>query len=163
MTNPRPAPNSLYRGVTLIETLLYIGLFGALITGVLLTVYPLLTGADRLNERVTEEGEAAFVLHKIAAALSAEEIVSIDIPDPDLLIINRAGGDTISIRQGATSNSIELSDGGTFIPLTASRAEFTNFSASYTASTGGNMPHTVTVSFSVGGENYSRTYHVYFN
>ena len=55
-----------------------------------------------------------------------------------------------------------MEEGGTELPLTASRTGFSNFLVTYTASTGGNIPHTVTVQFDIGGESYSRTYHVYF-
>lgn len=147
------------RGFTLIETLLYIGLFGVLLTSVVLVAYPLMTGADRLNQRVTEEGEAAFVLHKIASALYAAEVTDIEISSGALIIWN--GADAVTFRE--EDDAIELSRGGTFTPLTASRVVFSDFSADYTASTGGNIPHTLVVNFTVGGESYSRTYHVYFN
>ena len=157
MTNRRPARK---RGFTLIETLLYIGLFGILLTSMVMIAYPLMTGADRLNQRVTEEGEAAFVLHKVSAALHTEKISSISVAS-QTLTINRAGGpDSISIRE--ESGEIKMEEGGTELPLTGSRTGFSNFLVTYTASTGGNIPHTVTVQFDIGGESYSRTYHVYF-
>src|SRR3989344_5005047 len=113
------------KGFTLIETLIYIALFGVILTGVITAAYPLITGADRLSQRVTAESEAAFVLHKIAWTLSSASDVSVV---GDVLTVTRLPSGTVTFQQGITTlNSIEISDGGAFIPLTASRVKFSNF------------------------------------
>ena len=151
-------------GFTLIETLIYIALFGIILTGVITAAYPLITGADRLSQRVTAESEAQFVLHKIGWALSVTPISSIDVTTPGKLRILQSGGGVLSIRQGETTlDSIEISDGGVFIPLTASRVKFSNFSVTPpTIPAAGNAPHQLTVSFTADGESFSQTYNTYY-
>lgn len=66
--NMRAFPN--HRGFTLVETVLYIGLFGILFSGIFISIYPLFTNAERLTRASTIESESAFILAKIRYILS---------------------------------------------------------------------------------------------
>lgn len=57
-------------GFTLIETIIYVGLFGIMFTGIFVSIYPFFTGAERLSRNIASEGETAFILAKIRYALS---------------------------------------------------------------------------------------------
>ena len=146
-------------GFTLIETLIYIALFGIILTGVITAAYPLITGADRLSQRVTAESEAAFVLHKIAWALSSEPIspASPQVTGGNVLTIHFASGGSIAV---AEAGGVITMNG---TALTASRAQFLNFSVTPpTIPAAGNAPHQLTVSFTADGESFSQTYNTYY-
>src|SRR3990167_6326959 len=87
------------KGFTLLETLIYIALLGMLLTGVLLTAYPLFTGAERITKNVTAEGEAAFILRKISWALSSAASVSTPSAGSSgaTLTVGQVGGGSITI------------------------------------------------------------------
>ena len=57
-------------GFTLIESIVYIGLFGIMVSGLFISIYPFFTGAEQLSRNITIEGESAFMLRKIHFALS---------------------------------------------------------------------------------------------
>ena len=153
------------KGFTLIETLIYIALFGVILTGVITAAYPLITGAEKLSQRVVAESESTFVLHKIGWALSSAPISNIDdVSMPEKLRIIQVGGGVLSIQQGInTPNSIEISDGpAVFTPLTASRVIFSNFTVVHTAPAVPGAPHTIRIDFIAGGQSYSQTYNVFY-
>src|SRR3989344_6040986 len=63
-------------GFTLIETILYIGLFAILVGGILVSVYPIFTNTGRSSLQVTVDTEAGFLLRKFAWALSSINAVT---------------------------------------------------------------------------------------
>ena len=70
-------------GFTLIETLVYIALFGLIMGGVLMTVFQLLESSVALSGKTYVEGEANFVLRKISWALSSASSTVPSLPaDP---------------------------------------------------------------------------------
>ena len=69
MTKEMPVPNK-NSGFTLIETIIYIGLFSLIFTGIFVSIHPLFTGAARMTSNIAIEGESAFILAKIEYALS---------------------------------------------------------------------------------------------
>lgn len=144
------------RGFTLVETLLYIALFGILLTGVVMSAYPLITGADKLSVNVVEESEASFVFQKIEWALSSASAVS--SPSSSELRVTRVGGGSVWFRQ--TGNFIEISEdvGISWFSLNATRAVVSSFTVSVVSGT----PNTITVSFNVGSGVYSQTYNVFY-
>lgn len=52
-------------GFTLLETIIYIGLFSTLFTGIITSVYPLFTIASLQGKQITIQAEASFILDKI--------------------------------------------------------------------------------------------------
>lgn len=145
------------KGFTLVETLMYIALFSVVITGIVMSSYPLITGTERLSQRVTAESEAMFVLHKIGSALSSASSLSV------------SGGNTLTVTP-LSGSPYSFSLNGAFvekngIPLSVSRVTFSNFSVSAISDPpagAGNVPHTVTVSFDADEQSFSQTYHVYY-
>ena len=59
------------RGFTLIETIVYVALFGVLMAGILPAVYSVLQGGAQINRRATVQDEENFVFRKIGWALSS--------------------------------------------------------------------------------------------
>lgn len=68
--NPNVTSKKPISGFTLIETIIYVGLFGIMFTGIFISIYPFFTGAERLSRNVAAEGETAFILAKIQYALT---------------------------------------------------------------------------------------------
>lgn len=69
-------------GVTLLEAIIYVALFSALTTGVLMSVYPLFTGAARHTELIATHSDIVFILKKIEQTLSD----SITTPSSTILV-----------------------------------------------------------------------------
>lgn len=57
------------RAFTLIEVIIYLTLFSILMSGILVSVYPLLSHSERLTTHVLRESEVAFITEKIRNAL----------------------------------------------------------------------------------------------
>jgi type II secretory pathway pseudopilin PulG len=99
------------RGFTLIESIIYIGLFGIMCTGIFVSMYPLFTNAERLSKNILTESETVFILNKINYALS-QGITSLEssITEPeegmtsDTLTIENDAGEIFSFAVD-TSNS----------------------------------------------------------
>lgn len=130
------------RAFTLLETIIYIALLSVILTGLMVAVYPLFTGAERNTAKVNAEGEAAFILRKVAWALSSAASVS----EPAA----GSSGDTLTIVGGVSlaenDGAIEV-DG---VPITNSRVEVSDFSVTHTAPSG-NTPRLIEVSFKIDG------------
>ena len=78
------------QGFTLIEVIIYIGLFGILMSGIVIATYQLLDSGERNNKSVSIQEEGTFLNRKINWALSNATEVSVDgngalvITRPDL-------------------------------------------------------------------------------
>ena len=94
-----PQPSVRYHnvGFTLIETIIYIGLFGIMITGIFVSMYPLFTNAQRLTANILIDGESAFILTKIKYALAHT--------------ITSTQGVIISPKEGETANVLTITNG----------------------------------------------------
>jgi type II secretory pathway pseudopilin PulG len=156
------------RGFTLIETIIYIGLFSLIFTGIFVSIHPLFTGAARMTRNIAIEGESAFILAKIEYALSdtitAQE-GTITTPTEGAtsttLVVEFDGAERFAFALD-NSNSfcsaplvckmLTLSeDGAAAQPLNAGRVQIENFSVTHVAPTGG-APRYLDVSFTANGE-----------
>ncbi len=130
-------------GFTLIETLLYIALFAIILTGVIMSAYPLITGSESLSAHVTAQGEAGFVLRKFSWAFS--DVVSVTVSGGNTLTVTQPSGSLVFTED---TGAIELNG----VPLTASRVAFSNFAVSKTIPASG--PEYIEVEFDAGTEHY---------
>jgi type II secretory pathway pseudopilin PulG len=163
-------------GFTLLETIIYIGLFSLIFSGIFVSIFPIFTGAERLTKNIAIEGESAFVLAKIDYAL-AHTITSEDggiisplagAPASNELVIGRDTDNNGSFDEEQfrfvedNSNTfctaplvckmLTLSENGApALPLNATRVHMENFSVSHTAPTAGE-PRYLDISFTAGGE-----------
>lgn len=74
MTRQKPQFN---RGVSLLETVIYVALFAILITGTLVSVYTIIGGSARLQAKAMVQEEGAFLVGKIDWALNGAKNVFI--------------------------------------------------------------------------------------
>jgi type II secretory pathway pseudopilin PulG len=160
---PMPAYPKHNRGFTLMETIVYIGLFGIMFTGIFVSTYPLFTSAERLTQNIAIEGESAFILSKIRYVLShavTSSAVTVTSPSPntsaDTLVIEDAGGELFHFALDTslafctplyTCTMLTLSeDEGDALPLNAQRVRIENFTVYHGAPSGG-APRYLDVSF----------------
>ncbi|MBI3589348.1 MAG: prepilin-type N-terminal cleavage/methylation domain-containing protein [Candidatus Liptonbacteria bacterium] len=64
-------------GFTLIEVIVYMGLFSLVVGGLLVATYTIIEGSSRLQSRVVVNEEAEFLLRKINWALTGAGAVSV--------------------------------------------------------------------------------------
>ncbi|MES2059838.1 MAG: prepilin-type N-terminal cleavage/methylation domain-containing protein [Patescibacteria group bacterium] len=79
------------RGFTLIELVIYIALFGVLMTGASVATYQLLEGGTRNETAVAIQEEGSFLNRKINWALTGATIAIVS-PDGSVLTINKIPG-----------------------------------------------------------------------
>lgn len=111
------------RGLTLIETIIYIGLLGMLMIGAMTTVYSLLESGVAVSTDTTTQDEGNFVLAKIAWALGSQSNILVPSSSYDTsLTLIQEDGTSITIRQ--TGETVEMRvDAGAYLPLTSSNVE----------------------------------------
>jgi hypothetical protein len=133
------------RGVTLLETVIYIALLSAILTGIVVSVYPLFSGLERTGSKVLAESEAAFALRKVAWVLSDATAIAAPAAGASGSALTVTGpGGTVSIAQSGTT----LAQGGT--PLLSSRVAVSNVLVRHVAPSGA-TPRLIEVEFDIGG------------
>ncbi len=155
-------------GFTLIETIIYIGLFSLIFTGIFVSIHPLFTGAARMTSNIAIEGESAFILAKIEYALS-DTITSPEgvVTTPTAgttgnTLLLEFDGDERFVFAMDNSNAfcspplvckmLTLSeDGAAAQPLNAGRVQIENFSVTH-VDPPGDGPRYLDVSFTANGE-----------
>lgn len=114
------------RGFTLIETVIYIALFGLFMSGVLLSVYGMLQSGDQFSNRTAATNEGAFVTAKIDWALRS--LTTVTTPSSGYgtsLSVTRSDGTQVDVR--LSSGVIEMRiNGGSYIPLTTNNVTVTS-------------------------------------
>lgn len=151
------------RGFTLIETILYVGLFGIMFTGIFLSIYPFFTGAEKLSNSIATESEIAFILSKIQFAIT-DTVTStqgqITIPaegeTSNTLSLSYNTNERYIFAEDATNafctppltcSMLTLAEGPhTPLPLNSERVDIKNFTVTHVAPTG-NIPRSIEVSF----------------
>jgi type II secretory pathway pseudopilin PulG len=138
------------RGFTLLETIIYIGLFGILMSGVLVAVYQLIDGGVHNAHSVAIQEEGLFINRKMSWALSGASAVN--APDAKTLEITRPDlGAQSPIRISEDSGMMRLARGSAApLPLTTSELVVSSTTITIIPSTGG-IPASVRVSYQVEG------------
>lgn len=142
------------RGFTLIETIIYIGLFGILMSGIFVTIHPLIYGAEHISASIAAESEAAFILRKIDWAFAtihveAADTVTVNETD-DTITLNPTGpGATVVFKPNGTDDGLIYDDGDEYL-LNAERVAITDFTVTDHPASGG-LPRYIEYSFRSGG------------
>ena len=112
-------------GFTLIEVMIYIALFSILMGGVFITVFRLLDGSNKLNNKITIQEEGNFVLRKLDWMFTGLDSANLPVVSgtgcSQSLSIQKINfpGNPILLR--FNTNSLELKEGaGAYLPLTTS-------------------------------------------
>ncbi len=155
-------------GFTLIETLLYLGLFSLLIGGIIACTYPLFTNTDRMHEYTLRETEILFMTEKLRAALRTlvtDPSVTIDTPAPGetahTLIVKRGASELLRIEEDHSLSycnppqictTLLWSMGDTpLLPLHNARVSIDSFVVTHTAPHGG-LPRMLNITITADGD-----------
>ncbi len=142
-------------GFTLMETMIYIALFGILMSGAVVGVYNLVLSNDRniLESRIQEEG--VFINRKINWALTGATSVSVN-GGGDTLTINRPSlGVQSPLKITTTSGLVYISRGaGVSVPISSERFKIHDMNFVYTASVNG-RPSSIYISFFINDKQFT--------
>jgi len=128
------------RGVTLIETLVYLALFGILMSGGIVAAYNIFQSSDRNSAKILIEEEGDFLLGKINWSLSA--ISAINSPasgssGSELLVTSTTTGvGTIDIKPDTSLKNITMTRAGVTQTLNNSNTVVSNILFDHETSAG---------------------------
>jgi type II secretory pathway pseudopilin PulG len=149
------------RGFTLIETIVYIGLFALLIGGSIITTYQILRASERAGVKSTVQDEESFVLRKIDWALGSIDPTKSYTPSSGTattLSLTQYGSTNVIIVR-LNGSKVEMSeDGGTtYYPLTTSNVDVTGLTFTYIAPSG-NGPAGISATLTIKNDTDSQTF-----
>ena len=148
-------------GFTLIETIIYVALLGALLSGAIVAAFSLSDGAEKNITALETKEEAAFIEDKMGWALRNATSVSVS---GNRLTIYRMTDDTFAATGNPIvfyrANSKFLIQRGTAspVPLTDDTSPVSAFGVSLKSS---GHYRQVSVTFDISGETFATTYSVY--
>jgi prepilin-type N-terminal cleavage/methylation domain-containing protein len=151
-----------HKGFTLIETMIYIALFAVLVSGVIIASMPIITGAQRMNDRIMIENEVALVAKTIPSLVPQARVITAPEAgtEGDILTLTTysAGGPEITYTFYADQGAIVARAGPTGIPvpvtpLTASRVQFESFHVRHIAGTS-ELPAAIEFTFAANSRTY---------
>ena len=149
-------------GFTLIETIIYIGLFAVIMTMGLPAVFQLLEGSGQTNGKATVQDEENFVLRKIDWALGSIDPSKSYTPSlgtSAMLSLTRYDGTKVAVRQSGTEVQISEDGGVTYLPLTSSNVSVSALSFTYIAPSGSG-PAGISATMTMNGFDASTTKYI---
>lgn len=133
-------------GFTLLESIIYIGLFTLIIGGAVISTYYIFDSNSRLQGKVYSQQEGNFVLSKFNWALSGSSTATVQV-SPPVLAVTRAGV-VYTFSFDAAKKAVTLSrDGGVAEVLNNDAAPVSNFAAARLVTAG--EPDKVSMSFNI--------------
>jgi prepilin-type N-terminal cleavage/methylation domain-containing protein len=154
------------RGFTLIETIIYVALFGILMVGTISAVNPIFTGVERMNQKVIIENEVTLVSRTITSLIPQASSISVPsigttFNSLTLATWNTGGpiiGYTFGVQDGAVISNVSVNGAPTgSTTMTASRVRFDSMSVKRVAASGG-TPAYIELSYVVTGAGTTTTY-----
>jgi hypothetical protein len=110
----------MMRGFTLIETTIYIALLSIIMTGVLVSVYDIISSGSLIADKTTTEDEGNFVLGKLAWTFGDVKMVSPTGYFSTPITITRTDG-VSTVQMRLNNGVIEMKEnGGSYTPVTTS-------------------------------------------
>ncbi len=142
-------------GTTLIEVLIYITIFGFIMTSALMATYQILTGSQSLDNKNYTEEEAGFIIAKINWALN--DISAINSPGPNLswttLSVTKNGVGNIAFT--LSTDDVTLNT----VKLNSDRVVITDLNFEHIRKTGTSNVDSIKTSFKANGK-YFETLHL---
>ena len=145
--------HSLQKGFTMLEVLIYIALFGLLMTGAVVSAFQLLESGQRQDRSFAAQQEGTFVNRKLAWALAPATAVSVS-PDGNILTITRPDLG-LNLLVDASSTPVMFKRGSNaWVPL--SSAGLTVENAHFVVLPPANgLPTAVELAYTLGGKEFS--------
>jgi prepilin-type N-terminal cleavage/methylation domain-containing protein len=150
--------HSTQKGFTLIEVVVYLGLFSVLMSGVIVSAYNIIESEKRNETKGLLNNEAEYIVGKINWALTGAQVVNIPTPGTSgsLLSLNRVistanGVPTItSVSIGLSVTDITITIGSNpSEKLNNNDTEITNLTFSRNSGTSSGSPESVTATATV--------------
>jgi len=138
-------------GFTLIEVIVYIGLFGLLMSGVIVATYQLLDGGSKNQIATSVQEEGLFMYRKINWALSGAAKVTSNASNTLSIVRNDLGSDSPLVFTAINNNQMTLKR-GTGLPFVLNSDTFDVTEVGFTVSPGSGGPTSITVAFKVRGK-----------
>ena len=133
-------------GFTLIETLIYLALFGILVAGIGAATYAIVESAGRDQTRVTSQEEAGFLLGKLNWALSGASSITVTASS---LTVNKFSFASNPLVFDLSANKLRLKEGaGTATDLNSDAVKVINLAFTDIPAAGG-KPEGVTAAFTL--------------
>ncbi|MBM3261540.1 type II secretion system protein [Candidatus Kaiserbacteria bacterium] len=149
-------------GFTLMETIVYIGLFGIIMAMGMLSVHQLLGGSAQVNKKSTVQDEQNFVLRKIIGALGSIDPTETYTPSSGTsatLSFTRYDGMQVAVRLSGTRVEMSENGGTTYEPITTDNVSVSNLMFTYVAPSGAG-PAGIAASVTVDGLEASTTRYI---
>ncbi len=145
------------RGFTLIETIIYIGLFALIIGGSFLAVYQILQGSAQVAVKSTVQDEESFALRKIEWALGSVQTISSPVSGTSgTLSLTRYDGTQVVVRLNGTKIELSENGGTSYLPITSDNVPVNALSFAYVQS--GVGPAGITASMTIKDVNDPQTF-----
>jgi type II secretory pathway pseudopilin PulG len=101
---------SYNKGFTLIETLVYLGLYSIIMTGALVSVYSIFSSSAHNEARSMVQEEGSFLIGKIDWAMSNAKIISAPASTGSTLTLTRYDGTVVTL--SLTGTDLQIVDSG---------------------------------------------------
>lgn len=134
-------------GFTLIEVILYIGLFVLIMSAVILATYNMIASTDKSQYRSLMHNEGQFVIRKFESSLDNAQSIAV-AADGSLDITNADNSHTIISRTGSKINLNNIPLNGDIAPAVS--LDFSTTSATH--------PAEVTINFEMKNIYYDETF-----
>ncbi|MEK7531137.1 MAG: prepilin-type N-terminal cleavage/methylation domain-containing protein [Patescibacteria group bacterium] len=140
------------RAFTIIEVLVYIGLFAIVIGGAVAAVYQIVESSGRSESKAQLQKEGDFLIGKIEWALSgarAFEMPGVNVSNADVLIVRRwdVANDPVAFALSGTDLTISRA-GGAAVVLNNTNVAISDFRVSHLYA-GGTNPESITATIDV--------------
>jgi len=156
-------PMNNQRGTTLIETLVYIGLFTIIIGGGMVATYQIIESIGKNQNKTIVESEGNFLLRKIDWALTGVSTISSPVASstgPNLTVdkINFPSSPLVHLEFKFLNNNLKLSrDGGAANKLNGAQAILSDMVFEHLAAVG-TRPEAVKASFTLSYIGFSQNF-----
>ena len=155
------------QGFTLIEMVMYIGLFTLLLTGLFTSAYQILSSNNVSTKKNIVQDEANFVTRKITWALTSIDPNMLPIVSgtrcQQSISINKLNyeNNPIVLRIHTASSTLEMKEGSasTYTPITTTNISVSCFAINTKAANGGS-PYGLTATTTIHGSDFSVTKYI---
>ena len=96
------------KGFSLLETLVYLGLFAIVMTGIIAVAFSIFEGSGRNQTKVMVQTEGNFLLGKINWAMNDATTTSVTITPPSLTITRNSNPTTVVFDLDSGGNNMEI-------------------------------------------------------
>ena len=145
-----------FKGFTLIETIIYLGLFAIVIGGGMIAAYSIIQGTDANNNQVIVQEEGNFLLRKLDWALTGATAVT--VPNQDTTLNVTKGGATLIFDLSGGNLTLDRGSGAAQLNTSSSAITLTPSSHLFTKTVTAGEPDAITANFTISSVSAGRTF-----